>query len=93
MMGAERLRAVVHGRVQAVGFRAFVYHRACSRGLRGWVRNRPDGTVECVAEGPRQELEALLGELRAGPPSANVKQIEAGFEPARNDSGGFDVRF
>jgi acylphosphatase len=93
MIMAERLWAIVHGRVQAVGFRAYVYRRARARGLRGWVRNRPDGTVECVAEGPRRELDALLAELREGPPAANVKRVDAGFEPARGDVGLFDVRF
>jgi acylphosphatase len=91
--GAERLRAVVSGRVQAVGFRAFVYNQARARGLSGWVRNRPDGTVECVAEGPRPELDGLLAELEAGPPAARVKGVRSGFEPARGDTAGFDVRF
>lgn len=89
----QRLWAVVHGRVQAVGFRAFVYNEARSRGLSGWVRNRPDGTVECVVEGPRDELDALLAELESGPPSARVKRVDSGFEPGRGDLSGFDVRF
>jgi acylphosphatase len=93
MVAAERMRAVVHGRVQAVGFRAFVYNQARLRGLRGWVRNRPDGTVECVAEGPRADLDGLLGALCAGPPAARVKHIDSGFEAARGDIMGFDVRF
>jgi acylphosphatase len=92
-MAAERLRAIVRGRVQAVGFRAYVYERARFRSLRGWVRNRPDGTVECVAEGPRAALDALLEELRNGPPSARIKQVDAEFEPARGDLDTFDVRF
>jgi acylphosphatase len=93
MIMAERLWVVVHGRVQAVGFRAFVYRRARSLGLRGWVRNRPDGTVECVAEGPRSELDQLLTELQEGPSAARVKRVESGFEPARGDLRAFDVRF
>jgi acylphosphatase len=93
MIMAERLRVVVHGRVQAVGFRAFVYRRARSLGLRGWVRNRPDGSVECIAEGPRADLDTLLAEMRKGPPSAGVKSVDAAFEPARGDVARFDVRF
>ena len=92
-MAAERLRAIVRGRVQAVGFRAYAYGRARSRGLSGWVRNRPDGTVECVAEGPRAQLDALLQDLRNGPPSARIKQVDCEFEPARGDLDAFDVRF
>jgi acylphosphatase len=93
MIMAERLWVVVHGRVQAVGFRAFVYRQARSLGLRGWVRNRPDGTVECVAEGPRSDLEQLLTKLQEGPSAARVKRVESGFEDARGDLGIFDVRF
>jgi acylphosphatase len=89
----ERVRAVVHGRVQAVGFRAFVYDRARFHGLHGWVRNRPDGTVECLAEGRRTDIDAFLADLREGPPSARVKDVETIFEAARGDLETFDVRF
>jgi acylphosphatase len=93
MIMAERLVALIHGRVQAVGFRAYVYRRARARGLHGWVRNRPDGAVECVAEGPRAELDALLQELRDGPTAARVKRVDASFELAQGNVGLFDVRF
>ena len=60
------MRAVVHGRVQMVGFRAFVIHHAGDAGLSGTVRNEPDGTVEAVLEGPRSEVERMLELLRRG---------------------------
>ncbi|HEY2887434.1 MAG TPA: acylphosphatase, partial [Candidatus Limnocylindrales bacterium] len=56
----ERLEATVRGRVQAVGFRVFVASRASALGLTGWVRNGSDGSVECIAEGRRVDLETLL---------------------------------
>lgn len=87
----QRLHAVVQGRVQAVGFRAFVEDEAQSLGLRGWVRNRPDGTVECVAEGSRAALDRLVAALREGPPLARVESVEATFQEARADLPAFGV--
>jgi len=89
---AERLEAVVHGRVQGVGFRIFVIRRAERRGLTGWVANEPAGRVRCVAEGPRAELEALLEELREGPPGAFVEGVDATWSAASGAFPDFDVR-
>ncbi|TMD54260.1 MAG: acylphosphatase, partial [Chloroflexi bacterium] len=63
----EELHAYVHGRVQGVGFRYFVAQKAQSLGLRGYVRNEYDGSVEVLAQGPRPALEHLLTYLRRGP--------------------------
>src|SRR5205807_9329129 len=71
--GQVRLHAIVHGDVQGVGFRYFVLRRAREARLAGWVRNRADGTVECLAEGPRAALEGLLADLRRGPGLAEVQ--------------------
>ncbi|MGH7881692.1 MAG: acylphosphatase [Candidatus Dormibacteraceae bacterium] len=92
-MKAERLYAIIYGRVQAVGFRAFVYQLARSRDLSGWVRNGSDGTVECIVEGPRLELDRLLEELKQGAPAAQVKEVKADFSPAEGNLGDFEVRF
>jgi acylphosphatase len=89
---AERLEAVVHGRVQGVGFRIFVRRRATRLGLAGWVANESSGRVRCVAEGPRASLESLLGELRDGPPGASVDRVDATWLPATGAFGDFDVR-
>lgn len=86
-----RLNAVVRGDVQGVGFRYFVLERVRGGGLRGWVRNGRDGSVEVVAEGPRPVLEALLGELRRGPRSAAVSEVEVDWQPARGDLPAFRV--
>ncbi len=91
--GDVRLRAIVRGGVQGVGFRYFVLDRVSGTGLRGWVRNRADGNVECVAEGPRPLLERLLQDLRRGPHSARVGDVEVDWGPARGDLPAFRVTF
>lgn len=71
------LRALVHGYVQGVNFRQFVYTRARFLKLTGYVSNLDDGrTIEVVAEGPRADLEQLLEYLKEGPPSARVEQVD-----------------
>ena len=81
-MEAERLRGVVKGDVQGVGFRFFLIRRAQALGLEGWVTNRDDGSVEFVAEGRRRELEQLELAAREGPRMARVTAIEVSWSPA-----------
>ena len=69
------VHVIVSGRVQGVGFRAFVVERAGTLGLDGWVRNRRDGTVEAVFAGVEQEVQYMLMELNAGPPAAEVLDV------------------
>ena len=69
-------RVVVHGRVQGVGFRAFVEDTAERLGLEGWVRNRRDGTVEAVFAGPEPSVTAALEACRAGPRHGHVDRID-----------------
>lgn len=77
-MGSEvvRVRAVVHGRVQMVGYRAFVIRHAGDAGLAGTVRNQPDGTVEVVLEGPDPDVQRVLDRLREGPRHARVERLD-----------------
>jgi acylphosphatase len=74
-----RARAVVHGRVQMVGFRAFVITHAGDAGLSGTVRNQPDGTVEAVLEGPAPAVDRMLGLLREGPSHARVERVDVEY--------------
>jgi acylphosphatase len=87
-----RLEASVVGRVQGVGFRYFVVREAMAMGLDGWVANSPDGSVRCVAEGPRDRLETLLDRLREGPASAIVEHVSAAWMPATGTLGPFGIR-
>lgn len=68
-------RIVVHGRVQGVGYRAFVEHEALQAGVGGWVRNRRDGTVEAVLQGSADVLAAVVEACRRGPFAARVDEI------------------
>ena len=92
MTGPERLEALVHGRVQGVGFRVFVLRAARRQGLRGWVANESSGRVRCVAEGSREELDELLRALHDGPAGAWVERVDATWRPATGEFEGFDVR-
>jgi acylphosphatase len=67
---------VVHGRVQGVGYRAFVEDEAHQHRLQGWVRNRRDGSVEAVFAGPVAEVEAAIEACRRGPFSARVSALD-----------------
>ena len=91
----KRLFAIVHGRVQGVGFRASTLQTARALGLAGWVRNRPDSSVEVVADGEEDALKRLEGFLRRGPPGAHVRGVDVSWEPAgegRDSLKGFEIR-
>jgi acylphosphatase len=91
--GDERLSAVVHGDVQGVGYRFYAQRHATALGLRGYVRNQWDGTVEVVAEGPRPKLEQLLEALRRGPYGAGVMRVDVEWSPAEGGFSGFQIRY
>jgi acylphosphatase len=86
------LRAVVHGRVQGVGYRFFVIDVASKLGLTGYARNQSNGSVEVVAEGSQAGLDALLAELRRGPALARVDRVDASWAAFTGDYTGFGVR-
>jgi acylphosphatase len=65
-----------HGRVQGVGFRAFVEDAASERRLQGWVRNRRSGAVEAVLWGEAADVDAVIEACRKGPPSARVDRVD-----------------
>ncbi len=84
----RRVRAIISGRVQGVSYRASTVDEARRLGLTGWVRNRPDGSVEVEAEGAPAQITALLGWCEQGPPAARVAEVTCeelvptGREPA-----------
>lgn len=90
--GLARVDAVVHGYVHGVGFRYFVATRASALGLGGWVANELDGTVHCVAEGPRGDLEELIRLLEMGPGMASVDHVSVAWMPATGAFAGFEIR-
>jgi acylphosphatase len=86
-----RRRVVVHGHVQGVFFRETVRREAERRGVAGWVRNRGDGAVEAVFEGPAGDLDAMVELSRRGPRGARVERVAVEEAPPEGLSG-FEVR-
>ena len=87
-----RLHAIIRGRVQGVFFRASIVERARALGLVGWVRNRHDGSVECVAEGEGERLLALRVYCASGPQGAYVERVDLIEEMESGEFTSFDVR-
>ena len=88
---ASTVHVRIEGRVQGVGYRAFVEIKAAELELTGWVRNRRDGSVEAVLQGPREAVVAMLAHCRKGPPAAMVWRVEMIGEGV-GVFGGFEVR-
>lgn len=86
-----RVRLLVRGRVQGVGFRWFARDAAQELGLAGWVRNLPDGGVEAEAEGPREALARFSAELKRGPSYARVDSVEEAEVSPRGERS-FEIR-
>jgi acylphosphatase len=82
-------RLTISGQVQGVGFRYALADEARARNLRGWVRNRRDGSVEAVVAGPEGDVEAVIAWARHGPPAAQVTRIAV--EPAATDAAEFEI--
>ncbi len=77
----------MRGRVQDVGFRYSVLRRAEQRGVAGWARNRPDGTVEAVFEGEPDSVDRLVEFCREGPRAAIVEEVEVADEEPEGLTG------
>ena len=77
------------GRVQGVYYRASALQEAQKLGLTGWVRNCPDGSVEAVAEGPRDKIDGLIAWCKNGPPGARVTGVDVRWEVPENAFRGF----
>ena len=88
----RRLHAKVSGRVQGVGFRYFVLNSANELGLVGWARNRRDGSVEVLAEGPLDDLKQLVGALRRGPGSSHVRDLKTDLQDASGEFKTFFIK-
>jgi acylphosphatase len=85
------VRVMISGRVQGVGFRAFVERQAHKRGVRGWVRNRRDGTVEALFIGDEPTLRDMETSCRRGPSLAAVSRLDR-FDATDDGSEGFEAR-
>ena len=82
-------RLTISGQVQGVGFRYALADEARARNLRGWVRNRRDGSVEAIVAGPEGDVEAVIAWARHGPPAAQVTRVAV--EPTATDAAEFEI--
>jgi acylphosphatase len=87
----KKIFVLVSGRVQNVGYRAFVLRYARALGVSGTVRNLPSGRVEVVAEGDEQTLNRLLTLLQQGPPAARVTDVSVQWGDATGVENGFRI--
>jgi len=87
-----RVHALVMGRVQGVGFRFTTVDAARRLGVKGWVRNCADGSVEALLEGERAAVEALVRFLHRGPPGAFVQDVSLHYEAPKGEEEPFHAR-
>ena len=93
MSDKVRLQAIVHGRVQGVNFRYYTQLRAQELGVKGYVRNKWDRTVEVVAEGERGAVEKLLEFIKVGPRAARVQWVDSQWQDPTGQFKHFEVRY
>lgn len=93
MSAATRVRAVISGVVQGVGFRYFAVREARARGLSGWVQNKPDGSVEVLVEGGKGLVMDFVKQLRLGPPGSRVTGVQVQSEHVDGELDSFVVRY
>ena len=87
-----RLHLIISGRVQGVGFRFSAYDEAKELALAGYVRNLPNGDVEIVAEGSRDNLQMLAAWAHLGPPSAHVTDVREEWSDFTGEFKDFRIR-
>jgi len=88
-----RAHLFISGLVQGVFFRANTADRARRLGVKGWVRNLPDGRVEAVFEGEKEAVEKLIEWCRIGPPGAIVEKVEVKWEEYKGEFKDFRIRY
>jgi acylphosphatase len=91
----ENLRAhvIIHGLVQGVYFRASTRDEAVRLGVKGWVRNLSDGSVEALFEGEKKSVEAIVAWCYKGPSGAQVHKVDLAWQTYRGEFGHFDIRY
>ena len=90
-MGNIRIRLIIEGRVQGVWFRDSTRREAVTLGVLGWVRNRPNGTVEVLAEGPEDNVKKLVFWCHHGPTVAKVQRVYETIEEWEGEFKSFDI--
>jgi len=91
-MTRRAVRLIIDGRVQGVGYRQWTVREALARGLDGWVRNLPDGTVEALLAGPEEAVSAMIDACRKGPRFAAVASVREQPAEAPAETGFREIR-
>jgi acylphosphatase len=91
--GLQRVRILVQGQVQGVGFRFFAQHAALSMRLTGYIKNCSDGSVALEAQGTEAAVEELVRVLEQGPRLAQVERLQVTPLAVRTGEEGFEIRF
>jgi len=91
-MSVAAAEVQITGQVQGVGFRWYTTQRADSHAVTGWVRNNADGSVTVYAEGGRGAIESFLSELRSGPSSARVTDMDIDWREYTGNYNGFGIK-
>ena len=92
-MSQKRVHVIVQGRVQGVFFRAHTREEAKKLGLTGWVRNRPDRSVEALVEGEAAEVDRMISWLHIGSPMSRVDRVQVSEEDPVGDNRNFEVHY
>ncbi len=90
-MGNARAHVIITGKVQGVFFRASTQDEALRLGLKGWVRNLPNGSVEAVFEGDKKAIEKIISWCHEGPPWARVQEVKVKWEPYQGEFERFSI--
>lgn len=93
MMEKVKTRVRIEGLVQGVFYRSSTQQKAQELGVNGWVRNLRDGSVECLLEGKREAVDALIQWCHRGPPGARVKKVTTQWEEYTGDTQGFSIKY
>lgn len=88
-----RARVLVSGRVQGVFFRSEITHESEKRGIKGWVRNLPDGKVEAVFEGEEKSVREIIEFCKRGPPGAKVTEVDVTWETYTGAIRHFETKY
>lgn len=88
----KQIGVIVTGRVQGVSFRDWTREQALALGVRGWVRNRDDGSVEALLDGDAEAVEAMLARMREGPSAARVDTLDSAPASEGALPPGFEIR-
>jgi acylphosphatase len=89
----EQFKAIIHGRVQGVGYRFFAERYAIELGITGYAKNLYNDDVEIVAQGDKSSLESYLAKLQEGPRLSKVTNIDVEWQPVSEHYPSFDIRF